>query len=100
MSLLSARYFFSASLALSDRKTTRNLLPLPRTANSPLSILTLSRVSEHSSDTRKPVEKRVSKIARSRKAETPSPLGAARPSRKASADAKALADKPAGAARQ
>ena len=51
--------------------------PFPSTANSPVARLMFLRLSEHSSDTRNPVENNVSSIARSRNAVMSFPSGAA-----------------------
>src|SRR3989344_8360513 len=62
LSFLLLRYFFIAVAAASDRKTRRNLLPLPRTVNSLRSKLIVSLFKEANSETRKPVENNVSNI--------------------------------------
>ena len=54
------------SAAFCERKTILGFLPLPRTMNSRLDRSIWSRVREASSETLRPVEYRVSRIARSR----------------------------------
>lgn len=70
-----SRYFWMAFLALSDKKTILNFSPLPRMVISPR-LKSRYRSREQSSERRRPVEKKVSKIARSRRARRPSPSGA------------------------
>ena len=71
-----ARYFCIACFAESAMKTTRSLSPFPRTEISPRR-RSIVRSSAQSSESRRPVEKNVSRIALSRSARSPSPFGAA-----------------------
>ncbi len=60
-------YFFIAIFASGERKTTRILPPFPWTDSSPRS-RSIYRFKLHSSDNRRPVEKKSSRIALSRSA--------------------------------
>src|SRR3989344_4841863 len=70
-----AKYFFKAARAFSEINTTRIFPPLPRTEISS-ELVMISRGREQSSATRRPVEKRSSKIALSRRVLTSFPAGA------------------------
>ena len=64
-SVLSFKYSRIAFFADSDKKTTRTFSPFPRIENSSL-VKSRSRLSEQSSESRRPVEKNNSRIALSR----------------------------------
>src|SRR3989338_1567595 len=70
-----SKYFFMASLAEGERKTTRTFSPFPRTENSSFFRSTESRSSEANSETRRPVENKSSSMVRSRRDFMPSPSG-------------------------
>src|SRR3989344_8704806 len=75
LSFLASKYLCKDSTAESDRKTFLSFPPFPTIENSRLSKLIVSQFKFANSETRSPVEKRVSKIARSRNPSTLPVLG-------------------------